>query len=169
MDGLAKLIAKDAIEENLLRYARGVDRRDWDAVRACYHDDAVDEHGAFQGQVDGFIEWVTARHAPIPFSMHFLGNCLIEFLDERRAAVETYFIAFQRRETSAEGTLFEVFGRYVDRFEKRTDDIWRVASRRVVYDSSRTQPSTHHLRRLTGSFGQRDRGDPVFQNLRAAE
>lgn len=169
MDRLEQLIARDEIHQNMCRYARGVDRRDWPAVRECYHDDAVDEHGEFHGTADGFIEWVAARHAPIPFSMHFLGQSLVEFLDDRSAAVETYFIAFQRRETanadgSVDGTLMEVFGRYVDRFEKRGDGVWRVAARRVVYDSTRTQPTTHHLRSLKGSFGQRDRGDPVYQN-----
>lgn len=169
MDRLEQLIAKDEIRDNFCRYARGVDRRDWAGLRACYHDDAIDEHGEFHGSADGFIEWVAARHAPIPFSMHFLGQSLIEFTDERTAAVETYFIAFQRRETGdGPGTLMEVFGRYVDRFEKRADDVWRVAARRVVYDSTRTQPTTHHLRTLKGSFGQRDQSDPVYQAARPA-
>jgi hypothetical protein len=87
--------------------------------------------------------------------------------------VETYFVALQRRESRAadgavDGTDFEVYGRYVDRFERR-NDAWRVAERRVVYDSTSTRPSTNHLRALVGVIGSRDRSDPVFQLAQAAE
>ena len=133
MDKLSELVAKNEIEEVIFRYARGVDRRDWDAVSACFHPDAIDQHGEFTGTPPEFIEWVRKRHANVPFSMHFVGNCLIEFMDDRRAAVETYFIAMQRREVpsingldSENGTDHEVFGRYCDVFERR-QDVWRIA------------------------------------------
>lgn len=157
MDKLNELVAKNEIEEVLFRYARGIDRRDWDAVRSCFHPDAVDHHGEFNGTPSYFIEWVSKRHANVPFSLHFLGNCLIEFIDDNRAAVETYFIAMQRRE----GTDYEVFARYCDLFEKR-QDVWRIAARKVVYDSTRTQPSSDHLREQIGVIGRRDPSDPVF-------
>lgn len=171
MDRIERLVARAEIEDNYCRYARAVDRRDWEALRDCFHPDAVDEHGDYHGGPDGFIDWVKARHTPVPFSMHYLLNCLVEFLDDHTAAAETYFWAIQRRETAAAdgsitGTDIEVFGRYVDRFEKRADGIWRVAARRVVYDSTRTQPSTSHLRKLAGVLGRRDRDDPVYRNLR---
>jgi 3-phenylpropionate/cinnamic acid dioxygenase small subunit len=173
VDKLAQLVARAEIEDCLCRYARCVDRKDWPALRACFHDDAIDHHGEFHGTADQFIDWVTKRHAAIPFSMHLLSNCLIEFEDDVSAAVETYFVALQRRESrgadgTVEGTDFEVFGRYVDRFEKR-NGVWRVADRRVVYDSTSTRPSTNHLRALVGVLGRRDRNDPVFQRARAAE
>lgn len=171
MDGLQELLARAEIGDCLARYARSVDRRDWASLRACFHDDAVDHHGEFRGTADEFIAWVSARHAAVPFSMHLLANCLIEFRGETSAAVETYFVAVQRRERAAadgsvESNDFEVFGRYVDRFEKR-DGAWRIAGRRVVYDSTSTRPSTNHLRELVGVLGRRDRSDPVFQRAQA--
>lgn len=171
MDKLAELAARVDIQDCLFRYARGVDRRDWASVRETYHDDATDEHGEFSGTVDGFIEWVSRRHQSIPFAAHFLGNCLIEFLDQNTAVAETYFIAMQRRTLPAsmrEGGSeidAEVIGRYVDRFERRGDDRWRVAKRRVVYDSSRIRQSTHNAVNA-GSIGTRDRNDPIFAVLR---
>ena len=166
MDSIEKLIAKAEIEECLCRYARGVDRRDWPAVRAAFHDDAIDQHGEFTGNADEFIAWVSRRHADVPFAMHFLGNSLVEFRSERVAAVETYFIAFQRREADgASGIEHQVFGRYVDRFEKRGDDVWRVARRQVVYDSTGSYPSTSHLRKLVGVLVRRDRSDPIYADL----
>ncbi len=171
MDKFAELIAKSEIEDTLFRYARAVDRRDWDALRACFQEDATDEHGEFAGGPGQFIDWVSNRHANVPFSMHFLGNCLIEFLDDRSAVAETYFVAIQRREahSTAEdkngSTDLEVFGRYCDRFENR-DGAWRIAKRKVVYDSTRNQPSSNHLRALVGVIGRRDLDDPLFAMLR---
>ena len=173
MDPLETLLAKSEIEDCLKRYARGVDRRDWEGVRACFHPDAIDHHGEFCGTCDEFIAWVSARHAEIPFAMHYLLNCLIEFISNRSAAVETYFWAIQRRERRSEtgqaaGTDYEVFGRYVDRFEKR-DGVWRVADRKVTYDSTRQLPSSNHLRKMVGVLGRRDKADPVYAQLQAAE
>lgn len=166
MDTLTRLAAKSEIQDVLFRYARAVDRKDWPALAAVFHADAHDEHGEFSGGPAAFVEWVSRRHAAIPFAMHIMANCLIEFLDDATAAVETYFVAIQRRETASksgdvEGADVEVFGRYCDRFEKR-DGAWRVARRKVVYDGTRTQPSTHHLRKLVGAMGRRDRSDPVY-------
>ncbi len=174
MTSIEQLIAKAEIEEILFRYARGIDRRDWVAVRAGFHDDAIDQHGEFTGTADEFVAWVSDRHANIPFSMHFLGNSIVDFLSDYAAAVETYFIAYQRREVTSEsgepeGTDYQVFGRYVDRFEKR-GGAWRVAGRKVVYDSTAQFPATNHLRALTGAIGRRDSADPVYDALwRAAE
>jgi SnoaL-like domain len=175
VDKLSELVARQEIHDVLVRYARGVDRRDWPTVRACFHDDADDQHGEFTGGADAFVDWVSTRHASIPFAMHFLGNCLIEFLGPEAAFVETYFIAMQRRETSSGepksktvATDVDVFARYCDRFERRAGE-WRIASRRVVYDSTRTQASSNHLRKLVGVLGRRDHGDPVYRLKDAAE
>ena len=175
MDKLSELVARQEIQDVLGRYARSVDRRDWESLKECFHDDAHDQHGDFTGSTADFIDWVSKRHASVPFSMHFLGNCLIEFLSHEVAWVETYFIAMQRREPSsasgesAAAVDMEVFARYCDRFELRAG-VWRIATRRVVYDSTRTQPSTNSLRALVGVLGRRDRDDPVFlAKERAAE
>ena len=174
MEKLQELIARLEIEDVLCRYARGVDRRDWALVKECYHPDAIDQHGEFVGDPDAFIEWVSERHASVPFSMHFLGNCLFEFESPDLAIVETYFIALQRRTTAAAspdckptGTDYEVFARYCDRFERR-EGAWRIAARQVVYDSTSTRPSTAHLRELVGVLGRRDRADPIYRMTTAA-
>jgi hypothetical protein len=165
---LDELIARQDIHDVMCRYARSVDRRDWATLRACFHDDATDQHGEFAGDADAFIEWVSRRHATVPFSMHLLANCLIEFRGPATALVETYFVAIQRREKPPEmagdqpaAVDMEVFGRYCDKFERRAG-AWRIASRRVVYDSTRTQPSSNHLRELIGVLGRRDQDDPVL-------
>ena len=39
---IRRLADRQAIEDTIARYARGVDRRDWDLVRSTYHPDATD-------------------------------------------------------------------------------------------------------------------------------
>ena len=53
---LETLIAKQEITDVVYRYARGIDRLDFELVKSCYHPDAYDDHGAFKGSVDEFVE-----------------------------------------------------------------------------------------------------------------
>src|SRR5688572_2641811 len=93
---LARVADRLEIRELLDRYARGVDRRDWEQVRAVYHPDAYDDHGNYKGDVDGFIERLKRRHVWIEQSMHVVANCIIEFDGPDSAVVESYFITYQR-------------------------------------------------------------------------
>ena len=46
--------------------------------------------------------------------------------------------------------------------------LWKVARRKVVYDSTGSHPSTSHLRKLVGVLGRRDKSDPVYDNIESA-
>jgi hypothetical protein len=67
------------IQDTMYRWCRSVDRLDFDAMRQVFHPEAVDHHGAFDGGVEGLIDWIGNRHRTIPFSMHAVSNMLIEF------------------------------------------------------------------------------------------
>jgi hypothetical protein len=138
------------ISDCLLRLARGQDRKDWDIIRAAYHPGAIDDHGYFTGDVEGFIAWSKERHTNIEMQLHHLTNILIEFAGESEALAETYFMAQQRvkdasndprlkmmsASSSASGPLvFTSFGRYVDHFLKR-DGSWKIQHRTVVFERS---------------------------------
>jgi hypothetical protein len=129
---LQTLLDREAIRECIFRYCRGIDRADEAALLGSYWPDATDRHGPYQGSAQAFIEAALpkARGSRL---IHHVGNLSIE-LRGPQAAVETYFLAWQR-DRAADGSESETFlsGRYVDRFEKRGDE-WRVAARIVVYD-----------------------------------
>lgn len=147
---------RQEIEQCLLRYARGVDRRNWDLVRAAYHADAHDDHGNYKGGIDGFIESLIRRHAAIEQSMHVVSNVTIEFAGEDSALVESYFITHQRLSPAAgearlaylrgaaigaeEAVETEVIGRYVDHMTRR-GGAWRIQRRTVVFEVFRGQPA----------------------------
>jgi len=172
---LQRLIDREEIRDLILRYARGVDRWDWEAVRALYHDDAIDEHGDYNGGVDGFIEWARELCGQAANNMHFLGNCLIEFADNDVAIVETYFVSAYTREPVAQNGNGEIdasqpmqgsmFGRYCDRIERRGGP-WRIAHRTVVHEMSRIHAGD--ISPLVQPWTQpvRDPDDPIFR-LRA--
>jgi len=177
---MQRLIDKDQIRDVMLRYARGVDRRDWALVRAAFFEDGRDDHADFKGTRDDFIAWVRQRHdAPsLLKSTHFLGSCLVEFASDSVAAVETYFMARlelapqatehrsmldAKHADSTRNNRVEVFGRYVDRFEKRNEE-WRIAQRRTVFDAIQSQlvDAGDNALNPAWTLGRRDQHDPVF-------
>ncbi|WP_162795041.1 nuclear transport factor 2 family protein [Nonomuraea lactucae] len=147
--GLRILLDKEQIRSVMHRYARGVDRRDYDLVRSAYHPDAYDDHGAYQGGVDGLVEWISRRHALIEQSMHLLGQTQIDFLAEDVAVAETYDLSVQCYPAEAEETIHAwvgdidvpahqqlrvvMYARFNDRFEKRRCE-WKIAHRIVVIE-----------------------------------
>ena len=168
-ESLQRLADRAEILDCLCRYSRGVDRGDWDAVRASYHGDATDQHGEYKGDVGGLMKWLERRFEGVGNSMHFLGQSLIEFASRDFAFVETYFCSRRLRAPTAaeEATLAsddmmcrEAWGRYVDHFERR-DGQWRVASRVVVIETSYTSIAMGG-KRNTGApttWGSRDTSD----------
>jgi hypothetical protein len=172
-EALQRLIDKDEIRDLMARYARGVDRGDWNAVRAVYHPDAYDDHGDYKGGVDGFIEFGKSRTGGATQVMHFLGECLIEFATPTLAMAETYFFTAHtlgpegQRQYGAggdgsSGVQISQFGRYVDKVEKRNGE-WRIAYRIVVFEATRLTLGAMPPLKAEWAGQRRDKDDPVFR------
>lgn len=161
------LLARQEIADVILRYARGIDRLDLELVRSCYHPDAYDDHGAFKGTVDEFVDAASSFLPRWTATQHFMGNMLIE-VDRDVAKAETYAVAYHRRE-AADGTgKDDVMGiRYVDRFERRGGD-WKIAHRVVVTEWRRVDPvAGARGRDHVGVWGRRDATDAIHWILGA--
>jgi hypothetical protein len=167
---LDDLLARQEIADVLHRYARGIDRLDWDLVRDCYHPDAYDDHGGIAGTVDDFIAGGRAYLQRYAATMHFLGNMLIE-VDGDRARAETYAVAYHRVEDPDGGEgKDDIFGiRYVDRFERRYDR-WRIAHRVVANEWRRVEPVPpgRGRRAYEAVWGSRD-GEDVIHWIMGAQ
>jgi hypothetical protein len=118
-------------------YARGMDRGDHDLVRSCYHSDATDAHGDYNGDIDSFLAYAAEFVEAIESMTHHTCQSLIE-LESDRAWVETYNIVLVRRRTVDGGPPMDVRGlvRYVDLFARR-DGVWRITHRKVVFEPHR--------------------------------
>ncbi len=165
---LDTLVARQAIADVIYRYARGIDRLDFDLVRSCYHADAYDDHGAFRGSVEEFIAAARTFLARWTATQHFMGNLLIE-IDGDRARAETYAVAYHRREDADGNGKDDVMGiRYVDRFERRNGD-WRIAHRVVATEWRRVDPvRAARGRGENGVWGARDASDVLHWIMSAA-
>jgi hypothetical protein len=124
---LQALVDRAEIMDCLQRYARGMDRHDRELARSAYHEDGVDDHVAFVGTVDRFLDWAfTDYHSMQVRHMHYLANHSVE-LDGDQAHAETYYM-FVGTDQNAERPLTLAGGRYVDRFERRNGR-WGIAAR----------------------------------------
>jgi hypothetical protein len=151
---LRRLADRIAIQETLYRYARGIDRRNWDFLASAFHPGAEIHQGDFKGSIEAMIESVKLRHAAIEQSAHLMTNILIEFdgpadSASSGAVVETYYLAYLRNGAlpaimktaligggapEADKIDMRSLGRYIDRFERR-DGEWRIARRVCIAET----------------------------------
>lgn len=114
-----------------MRYARAIDRRDMDLLRSCYHPGAIDHHGnMFEGSIEQYVAWQPDVMAPFAVTAHYIMNTHYK-VEGDHAEGELYFIAFHR--ITEDDKHVWVGGRYMDRYERRTDE-WRIAHRAIVWD-----------------------------------
>ncbi len=162
-EALQRLLDETAVKDLQLRYCRGIDRCDWDLIRDCYHPDATDDHGEFEGGVDGFIEYARAGLAEFLTTTHMIGNQLVEVKGDV-AWAEAYVLAVHRIPAGEDGVEKDWIcnSRYVDRIERR-DGEWRIARRVAVIDCDRVEPVRESWADRIDLFGKRDRTDPSYE------
>lgn len=160
---LQELLDKQAIHDVLMRFCRGIDRRDETLLKSAFHEDALDEHGVFDGNAHEFAHLAMDMLLQFTTTSHMIMNEYIE-LDGDTARVESYVLANHRSERE-EGKVDSLMGcRYVDRFERR-DGAWRIAHRIVVHD-------WNHERTVEAEWpdavrfiqGRRDREDRFYRS-----
>lgn len=121
---------KEEIREVLLRYATGIDRRDWPLFRTVFTDDCqldYGEVGTWKG-VDAITEFMQRAHAMAGHTMHRLTNQVI-MIDGDTAQSRTYVDALIMVDEGNSGV--NAAGFYDDDLV-RTEDGWRVARRVFV-------------------------------------
>jgi 3-phenylpropionate/cinnamic acid dioxygenase small subunit len=132
----------EPITDVLVRYATGIDTKDWALFRTCFTDDVQADYGEGVGSwsdVDAITEYMTFMHAEMVDTKHRLTNFVIE-VDGDSATASTYVHAVLVV-TNDPLTWYEPVGRYEDRLV-RTSEGWRISHR--VYHSTRML-SSHPL------------------------
>jgi hypothetical protein len=172
---LARAADRFEIQNKLYLICRAIDRRDVGSARAAYHSDAVDHHGTYQGDIDGFLAWVQERHRFIEYSWHGLSNIYIEFASSDKAFSESYVLTLQsaapdsapRAQLTEEPEIL-VVGRYVDSWSRR-DGVWGIEQRQTLPERTfmipggarETIPRDPQFLQWT-----RDKADPAEQLLK---
>jgi 3-phenylpropionate/cinnamic acid dioxygenase small subunit len=154
---------ESAIREVLTRYARAVDRCDWETVLTCFEPEASLDYGQVRGSPADFVGFAREGLAPMVTTQHILHQSRVELDGENAANVETYVSAFHRMPDDRGGLVDLVAGaRYVDRFS-RVNAEWRISDRSMVYDWTRIDPVGAVLDDPTLVVGRRDREDPSWR------
>jgi 3-phenylpropionate/cinnamic acid dioxygenase small subunit len=121
---------RDDITDVLIRYATGIDRRDWPLFRTVFTDDCVldyGEIGTWTG-VDAVTQFMEQAHAMAGHTMHRLTNHAIT-VDGDTATARTYVDGLIMSSDNTSGV--NAVGFYDDELV-RTGDGWRVARRRFT-------------------------------------
>ena len=133
---LAVLVAKDQIRDVLYRYARGVDRKDVELLKSCYHPDAIDAHWSFIGNGVEFAEEILRPHqmGAVPVYKHFITNILIELEGDRAFCESSYLFTQSLQLDDRHRAAMTAEGRYLDVFERRHRE-WRIFHRLLVNEA----------------------------------
>jgi SnoaL-like domain len=157
------LLDRIALTDLVMRYCRGIDRRDFALVRSLYHDDAIDDHGTmFRGGPDAFVAWLPTVLAAWESTVHAISNSLI-VVNGDEAEGEHYVMAFHRTHPP-ERQEYTVFGRYLDRYQRRAGT-WKFIHRTLAFDHGRAQPVDEASFKQLGQdarHGAADRSDPSW-------
>jgi hypothetical protein len=133
-EAVERLLAEAEIRDVIARYCQGVDSRDYERVRECYHPGARHERGDFSGSGEEIVEWIAGIRETLIHCWHLVGYPRIERIDADVAEVETYCLANQRLPASGEKPMVDRMTpcRYRDTFT-RVDGRWRISVRRALY------------------------------------
>jgi 3-phenylpropionate/cinnamic acid dioxygenase small subunit len=131
-------LARLEIQNVLWRYARGVDRGDYDTIASVYHPDGTDEHVDFEGLGTEFARGLTDRYGHMStVGQHHITNVIVEMDGDDDARVESYFLSFHPYEAGESVRMGIAAGRYLDHFQRREGE-WKILARRVVMDWTRS-------------------------------
>jgi ketosteroid isomerase-like protein len=130
------LIDRHRIRNVLALHSRGVDRGDANLLGATYHPGASVDYGFFVGPAQDLVVILAAAQKAAAPTLHRTSNCEIR-VNGDRAVSESYVTAYV--DTAATQRL--VFGRYLDRHERRSGE-WRLSHRRYVMDGNTNRAST---------------------------
>ena len=117
------------IAEVLVRYATGIDRRDWPLFRTCWTEDVEADYGAagsFSG-VDEITEFMVRSHERMGDTHHRMSNFAIE-VDGDTAKVRSYVHAVLVHNNDDPSKWIDVIGHYDDDFV-RTPNGWCMRRR----------------------------------------
>jgi 3-phenylpropionate/cinnamic acid dioxygenase small subunit len=121
---------REDVADVLVRYATGIDRRDWVLFRTCFTDDCEADYGdigVWHG-ADEITAWMEQTHAPCGHTMHRITNVDVAERGDRVAA-RSYVDAIIMGPDNRAGTRADGF--YDDELE-RTDDGWKISRRRFT-------------------------------------
>ena len=119
------------VAEVLVRYATGIDRRDWALFRTCFTEDCDADYGdiGHWHGVDEITDWMARTHEPCGYTLHRLTNVAVDAGGDDRVHARSYVDALILGSDNRSGV--RAAGFYDDELV-RTGGEWRIARRRFT-------------------------------------
>ena len=120
----------DDIADVLVRYATGIDSRDWDLLRTCFTTDCDADYGDIGHWYSGdeITAWMAECHEPLGPTMHRITNIVVAG-DGDQVTARSYVHAILT--TSDRSRAIHAYGWYDDELLS-AEDGWRIARRRFT-------------------------------------
>lgn len=117
------------IAEVLIRYATGIDFKDWRLFRTCWADDIDVDYGDLGHftNVDDFTTLMTQIHDGMGQTYHRISNVVMD-VDGDRATARSYVHALLMTIPGDSASWVDALGHYDDELV-RTSNGWRIAKR----------------------------------------
>jgi 3-phenylpropionate/cinnamic acid dioxygenase small subunit len=128
-ESVERLLDERAVRHVMLRYARGVDDRDWEQVRSCFAPDAFVLGTGHSGVRDEYLDQLFVGVARFGVTMHTIGNQILE-VDGDSARTETDLIARHFRDADGSDEELVLAVRYHDQL-RRDGSGWVITRREV--------------------------------------
>lgn len=128
---LARLVDEAEVARVILRYARGLDRREFADVWSCFAPDAHVRGTRFEGALEVYLPQLLEGVRAFAKTIHFIGNQWLEVYGDV-AQTETYAIAHHFADADGERETLRTGVRYLDRLGKQADGRWLITNREVV-------------------------------------
>ncbi len=128
-----QMVAEQAIQRVIGDYGRGVDERDFERIRSCFHSDATITYGdePTRTREEG-IAWLE-RVTPALFALsHYFGPAIVRLSDDGHTAVcQTWCINVLQHHRGGAGEESQVaLGLLYDDVFRHRDGQWLIAERR---------------------------------------
>jgi hypothetical protein len=120
---------KAQIAEVLIRYATGIDAKDWALFRTCWTDEVDIDYGDLGTftDADAFATLMEQIHGGMGQTYHRISNIVVD-VQADRATARSYVHAVLMAVPGDAGSWIDALGHYDDELT-RTADGWRIAKR----------------------------------------
>ncbi len=127
---LRRLLDEADVSQVILRYADGLDRRDFNQVGECFARDAYVTGSAFSGTLSDYLPRLIDGVQSFGATQHLMGNQL-RSVDGDSAHTETYAVAHHFYDAAGEREALVMGVRYVDDLVRLGDGRWVITTRRA--------------------------------------
>ncbi len=149
--GIQRILDKNEIQETILKYAWGIDSRDWDLFRSIFADEVEMDFSSYSGAPGSKMsadDWVEGCKSLLPgfdATQHVLTNFMIDVAGDAASAI-VYMKAEHFIANNLGDNYHTLGGHYTHRLERGSDG-WKIHATTLTVTWSRGNRQVYDLAR----------------------